>query len=83
MPKSNFNQFLDECEDFSTAEKVSMSKISFETKPPSYNDEFENQTKQIGGDGLGVKTLNVFSSISNSNARSSSSSSSSSSNVFL
>jgi hypothetical protein len=80
MPKSNFNQFLDECEDFGTAEKMSISKISFETKPPSYNDEIENQTKQTGGDGC--KTLNVFSSISNSNVRSSSSSSSSS-NVFL
>ena len=65
MPKSNFNQFLDECEDFGTAEKMSISKISFETKPPSYNDEIENQTKQTGGDGC--KTLNVFSSISNSN----------------
>ena len=78
MPKSNFNQFLDECEDFTTttAEKMSMRKISFETKPPC-NDECEsnqpNQTNQNG-----IKTLNVFSS--NLNARSSSCSSS---NVFL
>jgi 5,10-methylenetetrahydrofolate reductase len=46
MPKSNFNQFLDECEDFTTtAEKMSMRKISFETKPPC-NDECEIRTNQ-------------------------------------
>ena len=82
MPKSNFNQFLDECEDFTTTtdEKMSMRKISFETKPPPCNDECEsNQPNQPNQND--IKTLNVFSS--NLNARSSSSFSSCSSNVFL
>lgn len=78
MPKSNFNQFLNECEDVN-AKKMSISKISFETNSQC-NDECESQTNQTNQNGL--KTLNVFSS--NSNVRSSSSSSSSfSSNVFL
>ena len=43
MPKSNFNQFLDECEEFRTVENTSISKISFEPKS-ACNDECENQT---------------------------------------
>lgn len=86
MPKSNFNQFLDECEDFRTAKNTSMNKISFETKSPC-NHEYENQTNETNQNGHGhndIKNLNTFSS--NSNIRcgsSSSSSSSSSSNIFL
>ena len=83
MPKSNFNQFLNECEDVN-AKKTSISKISFETNSQC-NDECESQTNQTNQTNQnGLKTLNVFSS--NSNVRSSSSSSSSSSfssNVFL
>jgi len=86
MPKSNFNQFLDECEEFRTAETVSMSKISFETNPPC-NDECENQTHQTHPNNENshnhshnhVNNLNTFSS--NSNTRCGSSSSSS--NIFL
>ena len=73
MPKSNFNQFLDECENFRTAENTSMSKISFETNP-----HCDNQTNQNSHSHNHVKTLNTFSS--NSSTRSSSSSSS---NMFL
>lgn len=93
MPKSNFNQFLDECEDFTTtAEKTSMRKISFETKLPC-NDECESQPNQPNNQPNqncdrhndnhhnGVKTLNTFFSNSNSNARCGSGSSSS--NAFL
>ena len=58
MPKSNFNQFLDECEDFRPIEKTSssMSKISFEREPsnpsnpnpstPHHYHECENQNNQ-------------------------------------
>lgn len=79
MPKSNFNQFLDECEDFGT-EKKSMRKISFETNPPC-NDKTENQTNQTNQNcehpnDKHIKTLNTFSSYSNLNTRCSS-------NVFL
>jgi hypothetical protein len=72
MPKSNFNQFLDECEDFVT-EKKSTRKISFETKPTC-----ENQTNQTNQNcHHDIKTLNTFSSNSNLNTRCSSS------NIFL
>ena len=85
MPKSNFNQFLDECENFRTAENTSMSKISFETKPPC-NDECDKQTNQTNQTNQNcdhhndkhIKTLNTFSSNSKLNTRCSSSS-----NVFL
>ena len=87
MPKSNFNQFLDECENFRTAENTSMSKISFETNPHC-NDECESQTKQTNQtnqtnqncdhhNDKHIKTLNTFSSNSKLNTRCSSS------NVFL
>ena len=78
MPKSNFNQFLNECE-YVNAKKTSIGKISFETNSQC-NDECESQTNQTNQTNQnGLKTLNVFSS--NSNVRSYSSSSSS--NVFL
>ena len=77
MPKSNFNQFLDECEDARTAEKASVSKISFEMKPPC-NDECESKTNHNHNDNSHVKTLNTFSSNSNTHC-----SSGSSSNIFL
>lgn len=38
MPKSNFNQFLDECEHFKTFENKTISKISFET---NHHDDHE------------------------------------------
>ena len=82
MPKSNFNQFLDECEEFRTAEKTSMSKISFETKPP-FNDECENQTNQTNSNNENgnnhVNNLNIFHSNSNAHCGSGSFSS----NIFL
>ena len=79
MPKSNFNQFIDECEEFRTAENTSMSKISFETKPPC-NDECDNQTNPNNENGHNHSHIfNTFSS--NSNARCDSNSSSS--NIFL
>lgn len=77
MPKSNFNQFLDECENFRTAENTSMSKISFETNPPC-----DNQTNQNSHSHNHVKTLNTLNTFS-SNLNTRSSSSSSSSNMFL
>lgn len=81
MPKSNFNQFLDECENFRTAENTSMSKISFETNTHC-NDECESQTNQTNQNcddhnDKHIKTLNTFSSNSKLNTRCSSS------NVFL
>jgi hypothetical protein len=86
MPKSNFNQFIDECEDFRTTNNTSIHKISFETKS-SCNEEYENQTNQTNqtnqnchSHGNNVKTLN--NSISNSNSRGGSNSSFSS-NIFL
>ena len=91
MPKSNFNQFLDECEDFRAAENTSMSKISFETKPDSSN-EFNNQTNETKNETKNetnqncththdhIKILNTFSSNSTLNTRSGSGSSS---NIFL
>jgi len=78
MPKSNFNQFLDECEDARTAEKTSVSKISFEMKLPPCNDECESKTNQnvhSHNHNSHVKTLNTFSSNSNTHC--------SSSNIFL
>lgn len=93
MPKSNFNQFLDEYEDVKTSGKTSISKISFEVESLPCNDECESETNQINkshGDNHNsrnsdhncVKTLNTFSSNSNSNARFGSGSSSNS-NIFL
>jgi hypothetical protein len=77
MPKSNFSQFLDECEDDVRAgEKKSISKISFETKspPPHCNhDEYENQTIETNQtnneNNNNIKTLNTSNSISNAAIR--------------
>lgn len=49
MPKTNFNQFLDECENFRTVENRVVSKISFE-KPSQYQDDasqHENQNQTM------------------------------------
>ena len=95
MPKSNFNQFLDECENFRVAKNTSMSKISFVTKPDSSN-EFNNKTNETNNETKNetsqncththdhIKILNTFSSNSTSNTRcGSGSGSGSSSNIFL
>ena len=70
MPKSNFNQFLDECEHFKTSENKTISKISFETKP---HREYEGE----------VQDKNRTVTSANYNAASASSSNSFSSNIFL
>lgn len=70
MPKSNFNQFLDECEHFKTSENKTISKISFETKPHREH-EGEDQDKN--------RTVTS----ANYNAASASSSNTFSSNIFL
>lgn len=77
MPKINFNQFLDECENFRTAENKIVSKISFET-PSNYHDD-EDQNKNQG------QNMNDNTPFSESGIKSSTTSSSNrfSSNIFL
>ena len=71
MPKSNFNQFLDECEDFKTFESKKISKISFEINTQTHHDPYkcENQYQN--------QTVNVSSSSETS------SNATLSSNIFL
>ena len=98
MPKSNFNQFLDECGDYKNVENIpTTSKISFETKSYDYENDGVNILNQnMNSDNVqnlvsenGVKTwnnLNTFTSSSsnlNSNSNSNRSSRSSFSNIFL
>lgn len=45
MPKSNFNQFLDECHDYQAVENNSVSKIHFETISHSH-EKCDDQTIQ-------------------------------------
>lgn len=71
MPKSNFNQFLDECEDFKTFESKKISKISFETNTHNHNDEYQCEKQHQN------RTVNASSSSETS------SNATLSSNIFL
>jgi hypothetical protein len=75
MPKSNFSQFLDECENFRTVQNKTISKISFESN--SCYSECENQNKHVTDN-----TLSSENDIKASNTNSFSSSKFSS-NIFL
>lgn len=46
MPKSNFNQFLDECEHFKKSENKTMNKISFETNHHDHHHDREYQENE-------------------------------------
>lgn len=74
MPKSNFNQFLDECEHFKTFESKTVSKISFETNL-GLESENESQNKSQPIVSNYNTSLSSSSSEKHSNARSS--------NIFL
>lgn len=94
MPKSNFNQFLDECEDYRPVEKTSssmMSKIIFETKPtmntnhmnahPNPNSCYENYEEcknNYNQNGQSNQNMTLFFSSKSNSVREHSSS-----NIFL
>ena len=80
MPKSNFNQFLDECEDYKTVENNKISKISFETKHPDceYDQTVSSNSNTSSFSSNAFSSNNASSSSNASNA-----SNAFSSNIFL
>ena len=63
MPKSNFNQFLDECEDFKTFENKTISKINFE---PNLHDEYEIENQNQNSNAVTANYTTTSSSSSSS-----------------
>jgi hypothetical protein len=66
MPKSNFNQFIDECDDFTSIGIYNKtSKISFETNESKNETNQTNQTNQTNANALShkppvIKSSNIF-----------------------
>lgn len=77
MPKSNFNQFIDECEDF-TKHQTCKNKISFENKQPG--PEPEPKPKPIS---CSLEIECETKKQNNQSANTNSKTSASSSNIFL